>query len=155
MNSPKKDVHTILSQSYILYVGLFIVSMFLNSVFNDHINISSQRPLGFLLIIIGPLVMYYAQYTTSKFSRKKDKANILVSDFMYGPYKFSRTPTHVGLLMLFLGYGLLVGSVFVVLGALISFIFAKEIFIKREEKILCEKYGDPYCEYQKRVGKII
>ena len=50
-----------------------------------------------------------------------------------------------------LGFGIMADTFFVILFALISFVVAKYVFIKRQEELLAEKYGAPYLEYKKMV----
>lgn len=53
---------------------------------------------------------------------------------MRGPYKYTRTPSQWGLMMMVLGFGLLVQSMVVVVLAVIVFILMKLTFIRKEEK---------------------
>ena len=71
---------------------------------------------------------------------------------MKGPYKYSRSPTHWGLSMLMFGFGITVNAFFIVITTIISYLVAKYTFLKKEEKLLARKYGEPYKEYKKSVG---
>ncbi len=71
--------------------------------------------------------------------------------FDTGPYKFSRNPTHIGLLFATLGFALVSGSVFTIVCIVIVFFITKLFFLKKEERLLEEEYGLSYCEYKDKV----
>ncbi|KKP71662.1 MAG: hypothetical protein UR70_C0021G0015 [Candidatus Nomurabacteria bacterium GW2011_GWB1_35_20] len=50
-----------------------------------------------------------------------------------------------------LGFGIITNALFIIIFSVISFIITKFVFIRKEEKILAEKYGIPYLEYKKSV----
>ncbi|KKP64099.1 MAG: hypothetical protein UR62_C0020G0001, partial [Candidatus Nomurabacteria bacterium GW2011_GWF2_35_12] len=66
-------------------------------------------------------------------------------------YCYTRSPTHFGLFLLMLGFGIITNALFIIIFSVISFIITKFVFIRKEEKILAEKYGIPYLEYKKSV----
>ena len=80
-----------------------------------------------------------------------NKENMNKETFCNGPYRYTRIPTHFGLFFLMLDFGVIVNSLFIVILSVISFIIIKLTFIKKEEKILTEKYGTPYLEYKNSV----
>jgi len=50
-----------------------------------------------------------------------------------------------------LGFGLMANATFVILFSFVAMIFTKLTFIQKEEKMLAEKYGQPYLDYKKEV----
>ena len=50
-----------------------------------------------------------------------------------------------------LGFGVITNSFFIVVFSIVSFVVTKLTFIRKEEKILAEKYSTPYLEYKKSV----
>jgi len=102
---------------------------------------------GLVLLILGSLLIVWAQYTSAHLSMK----NMTKESFSHGPYRFTRTPTNFGLFFMMLGFGLIINTLFIIIFTLIAFVVAKFIFLNKEEKILTEKYGVPYLEYKKSV----
>ena len=142
------SVHRVLAHSYSMYFILFLIGLFLDFM-NDFkiFNNPSIIFVGILFLIFGTFLVLWAQRT----SRHLEKENISKETFSKGPYRFTRTPTNFGLLFLMVGFGLITNAAFVILFAVISFIFAKIVFLNKQEQILSEKYGAPYLEYKKSV----
>lgn len=147
--SNKDTVHNILAHSYSFYLFLFLFGFFLDLVFPIKIfNDSTMLPIGFVFLIFASLLIIWAQ-NTSRALDKKD--GIKKETFCRGPYCYTRSPTHWGLFLLMLGFGVLINAFFVILLTCISFFITKFFFLKKEESILAEKYGAPYLEYKKLV----
>lgn len=147
-NLHKNTVHKVLAHSYLFYFILLLVGLFLDFIFPIKIFWNSALPLlGIIFLFIGTFLIIWAQSV----SRHLKKDNISKETFCQGPYSFTRSPTHLGLFVLTLGFGFTINGLFIVIFSVISFIFTKAIFLKKEEKILSEKYGIPYLEYKKSV----
>lgn len=152
-NSPEADkfknsVHEVLAHSYFVYFLLFLLGIFLDLVFHfKTFNSYIMIPIGSILIFFASLLIFWAQITTQNLT----KETLTKETFFQGPYKFTRIPTHIGLFILMLGFGILINATFIVIFSIIFFIFNKIIFLRKEEKILEEKYGAPYIEYKKLV----
>ena len=148
----RQRVHTVLAHSYVFYLFAFLAGLFLDFIFP--VKFFKQPALSILgggLIILATFLIFWAQKASRDFKKEK-KSNLLTKKiFCRGPYRFTRGPTHLGLLLLILGFGLFVNAFFIVVFALVSFIVTKLVFLKKEEMILGEKYGDPYLEYKKLV----
>lgn len=142
-------VHYILSHSYMLFFVAIIGGMIADYFFPILIISNKYTDYGFLLMLIGSIVIYWAQTTSSTSSKQLEETGIRRFDM--GPYKFSRNPTHIGLGLMTLGFGLIMQSVFIIIFLVIVYTISKLVFLPAEERILCEKYGDAYCNYQKRV----
>jgi len=147
-NPHKNKVHRILAHSYLFYFISFLFGLLLDFIFPLKIfgnyAISS---IGTIFLIFGTFLILWAQ----KSSLDLKKENINKETFNHGPYRYTRSPTHFGLFLLMLGFGIIADALFVVIFSIISFIVTKFTFIKKEEKILAEKYGAPYLEYKKSV----
>ena len=155
-NLHKNKVHKILAHSYAIYFILFLISVYLDlvfsargeSAFHGNFIISSVAIfLGVFFLIFGTFLILWAQKT----SRNLKKENINTETFLQGPYRYTRSPTHLGLFLLMLGFGVIANAVFVILFTIIFFIVAKFVFLDKQEKILAEKYGASYLEYKKMV----
>ncbi len=148
ISQDKEKVHIVLANSYSVFFLLFLVGVFLDLIFNIKIlNFSFMLPIGMVLIFLATLLILWAQKT----SRNLKIENLTKGTFCKGPYCFTRSPTHWGLFFLMFGFGIMINAVFVIIFSIISLIFGKFVFLKREETILEKKYGTPYMEYRKSV----
>jgi len=147
-NPGKHNVHKVLAHSYSVYFVLFLVGVALDLIFNLKVfDTILGWSLGLIFLIVGTLLIFWAQRT----SRNLSKENLSHHSFRQGPYRYARTPTHWGLLLIMLGFGLITSSLFVIIFAFISFIITKFTFLDKQEKILEAKYGTHYQEYKKSV----
>lgn len=145
-------VHIVLSHSYTVFLLAVILGVIFDiliptSYFGNYIF----QYVGITLIILGSLLIYWAQRTTNCTKKEELEKGILVRDFARGPYKYSRNPTHIGLTTMALGLGFTINSVFSVVFVIIAFLITKIVFIKKEEALLEKRYGDDYCNYKKKV----
>lgn len=147
-NLHKNKVHKILAHSYICYFIFLLLGLFLDFIFPLKILKSSTTlPIGTVLLVLGTLLILWAQ----KSSLNLQKENVDKERFFHGPYRYTRSPTHFGLFLLILGFGIITNALFIAILSVISFFITKFVFIKEEEKILAEKYGTPYLEYKRSV----
>lgn len=148
-NHPLKNtVHRVLAHSYYVYFLLFLVGISLDFFLKIKIfNNPWVGYFGFFLLVLATFLIFWAQYT----SHTLNKDNITKETFCRGPYCYTRSPTHLGLFLLMLGFGMVTNAFFVVLFSIIAFILTKVTFLNKQEKILEERYGAPYSEYKKSV----
>lgn len=141
-------IHRILAHSYSVYFLFFLTGVVLNIVFNWKIFQGTLPTVaGAGLLAFATFLILWAQHT----SRNLNHGNISKETFCKGPYCYTRSPTHWGLFMLMLGFGLIANSFFVVLLTVLAFVLTRLTFLAKEEQALTEKYGEPYREYQKSV----
>jgi protein-S-isoprenylcysteine O-methyltransferase Ste14 len=70
----------------------------------------------------------------------------------HGPYRYVRNPMYTGLLILGLGIGLALENLSIPATMLAVFVLLT-IRTHTEEKYLIERFGDPYRNYMRRVGR--
>ena len=144
----KNKVHHILAHSYSFYFLLFIIGVFLDLIFNVQFFESPVLlPVGFVLLVLASLLIFWAQ----KSSHKLKIENLSKETFCRGPYCYTRSPTHWGLFLLMLSFGFITNAFFVIVFTVVSFFITKFVFVKKQESILEEKYGEAYKEYKKSV----
>lgn len=143
-------IHSILSRSYSVYLFSIIVGVIMDTIIVFHFSFPYYSELGFFIMMIGTLIVYWAQHTSSSSKKESLKKNA-PRNFAKGPYKYTRNPTHVGLMFMTLGFGVMIGSYFIVILTIFSFITSKFVFLPAEEALLVKKYGQDYIDYQKKV----
>lgn len=147
-----KTVHFVLLHSYAVFLFAFVLGSFLDPIIKTKLFSDKVYPIsGFLMIIIGSLLILWAQNTTSinknkKFKKEEDHG----SYFNRGPYRYMRSPTHLGLFIMTLGFSLIINSFFSFILTFVAYIFTKFLFVKKQEKILEEKYGNEYLVYKQK-----
>jgi protein-S-isoprenylcysteine O-methyltransferase Ste14 len=72
-------------------------------------------------------------------------------DFERGPYRYTRNPTHIGLSLVTLGFGLIMGSWYILICMVVASVLAKFVFLRTEEAILERRYGQPYLQYKAKI----
>ena len=131
-NSKNKTVHFILLHSYLVFLIAIILGLFLDPILKRRLFSNDiYQTVGFIIIIIGSSIILWAQNTTS-IHKKVDDAK---SYFNRGPYKYIRSPTHLGLFIMTLGFSLVINSFFSLVLTFIAYVFTKFLFVKKQEKI--------------------
>jgi protein-S-isoprenylcysteine O-methyltransferase Ste14 len=141
-------VHRVLAHSYFVYFLFLVLSVVLDIIFHIHaFEDVFVIPAGIILLVLATILIVWAQNT----SRNLQRENICKESFLHGPYCYTRSPTHYGLFLLMLGFGLVANAFFVIMFTIISLLITKFFFLKKEENLLEKKYGDAYKEYKKLV----
>lgn len=144
-------INTIISNSYIT----FFCSIILGVVFDTITPIKIFNNLifeyvGFAMVVLGPILIYWAQKSSD--TAKKNALNKgLPTSFEYGPYRYTRNPSYLGVFIMIMGFGLVLNSIFSIIFGLIAYFIIRFIFLKKEEKLLEGKYGQIYFDYKNKV----
>lgn len=84
-------------------------------------------------------------------SKRTDQpAALLVSG---GAFRLSRNPMYVGMVAFLFGVGLAAGSLWVMLAALVFFVYLAVYVVPREEAYLLRAFGDEYTAYCRAVRR--
>jgi len=147
----KETVHFVLLHSYLIFLIVIVLGVFLDitfkiKIFSDDI----YQYIGFGMLFVSSVIIYWAQSTSSNYQERVHKKEGR-SHFEFGPYQYLRSPTHFGLFVLTLGFSLIINSLFGVVLTIIAYVITKLFFLKKEEKILENKYGEVYREYKKKI----
>jgi protein-S-isoprenylcysteine O-methyltransferase Ste14 len=150
--------------AYILFAPFLIFNVdaqILVDIFTFPADIIPQpyNLIGILFIPIGILLIIWANYSLLYIGRislanrepmQRPEALVLV-----GPYRFSRNPLYLGCLVAVLGMAVVLSSVVTAALLVLTYIVFRYVFIKREETILEEEFGEEYREFKKRVRRWI
>jgi len=149
------SVHFLLAHAYSLFFVAIIFGIIVDTL--TSINLLEDYKyanIGIVFVFLGTWLVYWAQSSSSKASRINPKENS-VEGFAIGPYKYFRNPTYLGLFVMTLGLGILIKSLFSILFVLIAYLLIKFVFIKRERKILVQKYQEIYTKYEDKVKNVL
>ncbi len=113
--------------------------------------------VGILFIPVGMLLVIWANYTLLHIGkiglRAREPMQTPSNLVVVGPYRYSRNPIYLAVLMMLLGLVIVLSSLVVLLGLIVVYIVFRYIFIKREEIILEDAFGDEYREFKNRVRR--
>ena len=79
-----------------------------------------------------------------------ERSQVLVTE---GPYRVSRNPMYAGLVVVLVGLVLLLQSLSPVVVPLLFAWLLHQRFVRPEERMLDEQFGDAYTEYRRRVRR--
>lgn len=111
--------------------------------------------LGIVFLLLGVGLNLLADNRFKHF-----EVNVKPYEYSYklvtnGVFKFSRNPMYLGMSQILLGESILCGSLspFIITTVFILLIYF--VFIRIEERMLLEKFGDEYIRYKKNVRRWI
>lgn len=84
--------------------------------------------------------------------RPTDRASSLVTS---GPFRFSRNPMYLGIVIMLSGAAWWIGSWPMLLAPIGFFLFISLVFIPYEERMLRDVFGEAYTSYARRVRRWI
>ena len=115
--------------------------------------------VGLLLIPVGFLLIIWANYTLLHIGkiglRAREPMQKPSNLVLAGPYRFSRNPLYFGGLLALLGLVIVWSSVVTAILTILVYIIFRNVFIKKEEMILEEEFGDEYRDFKNRVRRWI
>jgi len=152
MKTPIKihSVHQVLAHSYLAHFTALVVGLIIDYFFPLRVMSATLISLGPLLLILATVLIFWSQRTSDRTKKhRRDPENLTAREFCKGPYCYMRSPTHIGLALLVLGFGFLANSVIIVCVSLVIFLITRYTFVYQQEKILSERYGKPYEDYKK------
>lgn len=147
----KKTIHGVLTQSYMVYMICLLAGIAFDGLFKVNFTNQIMQYLGLVCMVLSPLLISSAQKASRKFKRVHSEREVTANDFMYGPYKFLQSPTHMGIFLLSLGFSLVINSIALVLATFLAYLITHLIFLPTEQKLLKNKYGASYEAYLKKV----
>ena len=113
--------------------------------------------IGIPLMPIGLLLIVWANYTLLHIGKiglrarepMQTPSNLVVA----GPYRYSRNPLYLGALIALLGLVIVWSSLIVFLGVIFVYIVFRYVFIRKEELILEDEFGNEYRDFLKRIRR--
>lgn len=149
----RESAHFISAHAYLLFFGCVLLGVILDMIISfDMFENAIYSQYGFLIIIIGTFIIFWAQKSSGK-ARKISMEESSTEAFNFGPYKFVRHPTYVGLFILAFGFSVVIQSISSMILVVIAHVLIKFTFVKKEEKFLEKKYGDKYLAYRNKRKK--
>lgn len=105
--------------------------------------------VGALMILAGTALTFAAQKVSRVVTDPKYKATC--PDLMQGPYRFSRHPGSLSLVVMYVGFALVANSVAMLVCAGIIVLLLTFVFVPMEERAISELCPEAYAEYRRKV----
>lgn len=156
VNIPEKPhqngiIHIILFHTYVLFLGSVILGAIFDQIYPFSLLTNPYfEYLGLFMVIMGSILVYWAQ-TTTKIKKEDINKDRDVNFFFRGPYKYTRNPTNLGISAMCIGLGFMMNSVFIILFTFLVYLVSRFVFIRRQDLILGERYGNVFSDYKKKV----
>ena len=131
----------LLAISYMTYLMLCSVGLFLDVIFPLEAHIIYGNTIGIICFVAAPLIMIWAQFSVEKFYKALKNKEEVSSAF--GPYRYMRNPTQIALIILIAGYTAISNSIALCITALISYYISNHFYLKHEFR-LEKEYGTEY-----------
>jgi protein-S-isoprenylcysteine O-methyltransferase Ste14 len=109
--------------------------------------------LGAVLMLLGLALMTWAAMLFRKVGTSfqlQGESSVLVTS---GPFRFSRNPMYLGMLIWLMGLAVLLGSLVVFVFPFLFFLLANLFIIPLEEKSMEQTLGKQFIEYKQRVRR--
>lgn len=115
--------------------------------------------LGIVLIVLGFIFVIWANFTLLYIGKiglnDREPFHVPYKLVIDGPYRYSRNPIYMGVVLLTIGFGLIISSVTILFLSLVLLLVFRYSLIRWEERNLEEKFGEEYILYKKRVRRWI
>lgn len=147
----KSLIQVVSGHGYLFLFGVGLFGLLIDLLHSYRIPGVGFQYFGILLILLGTLLTLWAQYSSNKHRNSWLMENIKAAHFYHGPYMHMKSPTHVGIAVMLLGFGFCLASLSVVLAVVFASLFLKVSFLRKHEAILLKQFGTAYDEYRKRV----
>ena len=111
--------------------------------------------IGTLLALLGFTLRYVSIHILGKYFRTTVEIDEDQPVIQTGPYRFVRHPSYSGIILFFIGYGVLSQNWLCLSACVLLPITALSYRIKVEEKALVNELGTKYEEYRAKTKKLI
>ena len=138
-----------------LLFGIFLlVGLLLNYLWP--IGFLPQSILPFLTLALfaaSALIGFHAHQEMARLKTPVNTSRPATALATNGPFRFSRNPLYVSLMLVYLGFAVLFNSLWLFALAFAFFFVLQRGVIEREEFYLERKFGDDYRQYKARVRR--
>lgn len=129
------------------YAALFFPFLTLKS--DLHFSVPVLVALSGLFLILISSIIFYRRGTTLN-PLKPQLASILVTS---GPYRYSRNPIYIGLVLILAGWGVYLQNPASIFCVLVFVLYINRFQILPEEELLAQKFGVEFEIYKSSVNR--
>ena len=110
---------------------------------------------GIIIMVLGVVALASQAYLIHQNNTTIEPFEESIFLVTEGLYRYSRNPIYLGMMLLLIGLWVVLGSLTPLLVIAIFFWLIQEKFIKVEEQMLEDKFGDQYLDYKRKVRRWI
>jgi protein-S-isoprenylcysteine O-methyltransferase Ste14 len=132
-----------------LVISFFVYIQFPIPLIRSAISADVMTGIGMVLILAGTFLAFAAQRVSRVVARPSTKATC--PDLMKGPYRYSRHPGSLSLMIMYVGCVFLVNSLVMAIAAVILILLLTFIFVPMSEKVISSLCPEAYREYKSKV----
>lgn len=107
--------------------------------------------VGIVLILASVGILYWCKHLFQRSGQSTKPYRSTKKLITWGPYRYSRNPIYVAVVMLILGIGLIGGWLWVSWSSVVTASFIHKLLILPEEEYLEKVFNGEYVEYKKNV----
>lgn len=109
--------------------------------------------IGVLLIVAGSVITIWGDQLFKKHQTTIKTSENPTRVVTEGPFRFSRHPIYLGMILVLFGVGALLGSVSALLCPLVFAVFMDRFYLPMEEATLQQLFGEEYEQYRASVRR--
>jgi len=138
-----------------VFMALWVVSSFgLQSLWPLNLpELALSEWSGRIVIVVGGLLMVWAQIVFRRHGTTTDHSKPTTALITGGPFRFSRNPIYLALILIFTGLSLAYGNAWGLIMTVLFLIAIARFTIRPEEEYLAREFGADYSRYRRRVRR--
>lgn len=108
---------------------------------------------GIVLLILGSMLSTWSASEFVQTDTPIEPGRVSTALLATGPYRFSRNPIYLGMAIGLIGWAMFLRAPVTLIGPALFTMIIRWRFIRHEERMLTEQFGDAYVEYRARVRR--
>src|ERR1043166_4024481 len=154
MPAKNKDCANVIAFPPLVFAVILLAGMALQFVwplplFHRH----PSRWIGGVLAIGSAALAKWGEMALQRAGTHVNPSQPTIAIVQNGPFRFSRNPLYLSLMMLYVGVSLMFNALMPVLLFPLLVVVVHFGIVRREERYLETKFGDPYRRYQQKVRR--
>jgi protein-S-isoprenylcysteine O-methyltransferase Ste14 len=133
--------------------AIFAIPFLIGFLCRDLLPRVGSTVIGIVLAIIGLAIGVWALFTMLRAGTSPDPYKPVTALVTGGPYRFSRNPMYVAMVLLYAAAALLFRIIPALILLPVALLLVEFGVIRREERYLEAKFGDRYREYRSHVRR--
>ena len=158
MNRNRSDLPPIIAPPPLLFFACLIAGCVADRVFPIRVfnwDWTARLLFGCLFFVVSVLIAVISFRVLKNHGTPVDPARSTVTIVQDGPFRVSRNPLYLALLLSFLGLTVLMASFWLLVLLPVLFVLLHFGVVKPEEGYLEKKFGEEYRQYKARVRRWI
>lgn len=108
---------------------------------------------GIVILVLAAFLGASAIYVMARAKTPIEPGHTPAKLVTWGPFRFTRNPLYVTLLLILIAVGFMMSSLWFAIGAVMLLVLLDRLIVAREEQVIRQHFGDQYTEYLSRVRR--